>query len=198
MKQRRNWVVNAPTHITAIIPNNLSSPRCTTKPAHRVIIAAAFPSISWRIKRRLVARVSRRGILSVVKNRRGKGGKRGAPLLSSSLLMGSRAVESRTKRDAGPRERSRPRLCHALFNTESAQFCPLFSDAMLRRSRISRIRESTLASIDIRLFRGLILSQCSCISFKDVCKKKNSDGNERPNCVTFLCSRLILLYKFQS
>jgi len=33
MKQRRNWVVNAPTHITAIIPNNLSSPRCIVRPA---------------------------------------------------------------------------------------------------------------------------------------------------------------------
>lgn len=33
MKQRRNWVVNAPTHITAIIPNNLSSPRCVARSA---------------------------------------------------------------------------------------------------------------------------------------------------------------------
>lgn len=41
---------------------------------------------------------------------------------------------------------------HALFNTESAQFCPLFSDAMLHRSQISRLSKHAAALVYTRVY----------------------------------------------
>jgi len=80
--------------------------------------------------------------------------------------MGSRAVESCTKRDAA-RERSQwrgGRTRHALFNIESAQFCSLFSDAMLHRSRISQITEAR-SHESITAFLSSTLSRIVFLSY---------------------------------
>lgn len=68
--------------------------------------------------------------------------------------MGSRAVESRTKRDAAARDRkprpgARARATLSLAPNRP-NFAHYLSDAMPRRSRISRIRGSMVARIDSR------------------------------------------------
>lgn len=104
MKQWRNWVVNAPTRITAIIPNNLSLLRalrrtpltpfrrviCQRRRRHRRHISRAL----WKIKRRLASRD-----LSAVKNRSGC-----CALDSSSLLMDSSSSYAKRDSTRSPRE----------------------------------------------------------------------------------------------
>lgn len=156
MKQRRNWVVNAPTHITAIIPNNLSSPRCVARPAP-----------CNRRSRRCI----RRRISSVMKNWTTSraicvamfiGRKESTGLLFSLNGFTRRGIAHKARR--GPREiaataarvmlsltPNRPNFAHYLAT-------PCFAAAELAESAEARSHESITA------FRGSTLSHIVFLS----------------------------------